>query len=327
MKKRTQQRGMSLLETVVASGAMIGIGTLLLQGTLTTANTLAKVSASANTVSSSRLGFDQISQDLMTSSGLLVSYGDEFFADSSTTLIIRKPKTDESFEVLPNSHEVVIYRLEKISGKGEPRSAILRYTGEIVDSVTSKATFDKLMVDYAVSFNILQSLETTVTGDNNNKTFTLKGAPYVPPNFGGTGKVKEPEESEVKGKSLLTKVTKIPEDVLEELKEANDDAFKKNSNSRHRLKPSVRMAGRDVIELGNCTFDGTLLRFEKIPRAGVPIDIRIPVSPSESKDIGGLSAASTVYIEVKVLTKGSVEMGSSKPDISTYSTTVKLKNR
>ncbi len=318
---------MSLLETVVASGAMIGIGTLLLQGTLTTAKTLAKVSASANTVSSSRLGFDQIAQDLMTSSGLLVSLGNEFTADSSTTLIVRKPKTNDSYEVLPNSHDVIIYRLEKISGKGEPRSAILRYTSEISDGVPSKVVFDKVVVDYAASFNILQSLETTVMGDNNTKTFTLRGAPYTPPNFGGSGTIKTPEESDVKSLSAVSAVKTVSEDTLKSLTQANEDIFKSTCKSRYRLKPSVRMAGRNVIELGNCTLDGTLLRFEKIPRAGVPIDVRIPINPTESKDIGGLSAASTVYIEVKVLAKGSVELDSPKPEISTYSTTVKLKNR
>lgn len=304
----------------------MAIGALLLQGTLTTANTLARVSASAETTSSARQGFDQIAQDLATSSGLLVSYGSDFNADSSTTLIIRRPKVTDSFEVLQNSHEVIIYRLERLASKTAPRNGILRYKSEIIDGSLSKVTFDKVVVDYAVSFNILQSLESTVTGDNNTKSFTLKGAPYIPSNFGGTGTVKAPEETKVKP-SLLSSVKTLTKETIDALTKANEDAFRTASASRHRLKASVRMAGRDVIELGNCTFDGAVLRFEKIPRAGVPIDIRIPVSPSETKDPNGVSPASTVYVEVKVLAKGSADLNASKSQTNTYSTTVKLKNR
>ena len=181
-KQNRIQRGMTLIELMIASGLMVMMASVLFGVALTATQLAANIDSGTGMFSKARAAFEAMHSDVARADMVLARYPVSgtavYVASNTTTLILRIPRNDASGNLIPNTYDVSIYRLEPVAGRTGPNQ-LVRYKAAIISGAGSTARKERVLATNLNSIDLRYIGVDTFAGDGTRKTFTLKSTPMA----------------------------------------------------------------------------------------------------------------------------------------------------
>ncbi|MBS1704893.1 MAG: hypothetical protein JST40_03395 [Armatimonadetes bacterium] len=322
--KRTR-RGITLVETAMASAVLLMMGGLIIQGTRLTAKTMSSVKSVAMVSRDANVGFQKIIDDVRKSESLMTQYPVEspiFVADNVTSVICRQPIADIDGNPIEGSYNIVIYRMELAA---DGTRVVARYKGRMDNGACADPVFDDIVAENVVCFNLRYTVNEMLIGNASTQTFALKGTPIGSSEVqANDGDLVAPEGGEVEGEGDGEQVGRGNSRLLSDLPAPAVAAIIAN---RIPVAAEIMLGTVDALAGEDATFSGKTVAFARIPNWGVPIGVEYQVSPTEAVDSDASSPTTALVLELKSDSKAQSPEPMTEKDVMAYNTTVKLMNK